>query len=88
MYAALKTPKSGRNITITPKSPTKTAIQLRLPTFSPISNTDSDVISNGAIKKIAVVSASGIVTNAEKKTKVSDHYPKSSYKMKTYPLAK
>ena len=75
MYEALNTPKSGRNITITPKSPTNTAIQLLTPTFSPIRNTDSDVISNGAIKKIAVVSASGIVTNAVKKQRLATTIP-------------
>ena len=66
MYAGLKTPKSGQNIIKTPKSPTKTAIQLCILTFYPSRNTDSEVISNGAIKKIAVDSASGIVTNAVK----------------------
>ena len=59
----------------TPKNPTKTAIQLLNTTFSPIRNTESVVISSGAIKKIAVVSASGIVTNAVKKQRLATTIP-------------
>jgi hypothetical protein len=75
MLAGLKTPKPGLSIINTPISPTKTAIQLRIPTFSPIRNTESNVISNGAIKKIATASASGIVTNDVKKQRLATTIP-------------
>ena len=75
MLAGLKTPKPGLSIINTPISPKKTATQLCIPTFSPISNTDSEVISNGPIKKIATASASGKVTNDVKKQRLATTIP-------------
>ncbi len=75
MLAGLNNPKPGLSIIITPKRPTSTAIQLRSPTFSPIRNSESAVINNGAIKKIATTSASGIVINAVKKQRLAITIP-------------
>ncbi len=75
MLAGLKAPNPGLSIIITPKSPTKTATQLCIPTFSPSRNTDSNVISSGPIKKIATASASGTVTNAVKKQRLAITIP-------------
>jgi len=49
----------GLNIIITPKKPTKTAIQLLNSTFSPKDITDRIVIKSGAEKNKLTVSASG-----------------------------
>jgi hypothetical protein len=49
----------GLNIIITPKNPTKTAIQLLNPTFSPKDVTDRIVIKIGAEKNKLTVSAIG-----------------------------
>jgi hypothetical protein len=51
--------KPGLNIIITPRNPTKTAIQLRISTFSPKNIADKIVIKIGAEKNKLTVSANG-----------------------------
>ena len=53
------TPKPGRKMISMPTEATPTAVQRRIPTFSPSRGTDSAVTRSGAIARMACASASG-----------------------------
>ena len=52
-------PKPGRRMISMPNDATPTAVQRRIPTFSPSSGTESAVTISGEIARIACASASG-----------------------------
>ena len=66
MAAQCTTPRPGRTIISAPMQPTTTALQRRIPTFSPRSGTDSAVSISGPAMEMAMASANG--TKASEKT--------------------